>query len=115
MRKVFAPMMIALMVGACATGSTATIDEVQKLTTKFCAFVPTAKTIAEILTSGGGGWGTGGGGGGGGGNFAVNKATAIASAICAAVTTNPQSEGNVPGRYVPVVNGVKIEGYKVKR
>lgn len=113
MRKVFAPMMIALMVGACATGSTATIDEVQKLTTKFCAFVPTAKTIAEILTSGNGaGSGTGGGGGG---NFAVNKATAIASAICAAVTTNPQSEGNVPGRYVPVVNGVKIEGYKVKR
>ena len=68
--------------------------EIQGYTRLACSFVPTIGTIANILSSG-----------------AATPAVAIASDICAAVTTAPLADG--PGR-VPKVRGVVIKGSFVR-
>lgn len=67
--------------------SPATVSKVQTLAIAACAFEPTAATVAKLFTT----------------SSLVTTADSIAQAICKAVTTNVQAEGNVPGRYIPAV------------
>ena len=72
----------------------AKIKEVQEWTKTICKFVPTVGTIANILSGG-----------------QAMPVTAIADAICNAVTTAPLADG---GRRTPKVNGVVVKGKFVK-
>lgn len=85
------------------TPGPATVANVQATAIQICAFEPTAATVAKLVTS----------------SDIVTTADAVAKAICNAVTTNVQAEGNVPGRYIPAVKQsdgtlVIIHGRKVK-
>lgn len=90
--------------GATGTGTapnptvTATITQVQNATVNLCAFVPTAATIAGIFASG---------------NSLVSSITQAAQLICNAVASHPAAARR--GAFIPVVNGVRIQGHFVKR
>jgi len=85
---------LALSLGACTTTQTTdTISKVQEYTRLACSFVPTAKTVAAIFTTG------------------LTSAFDTATAICNAVTTAPLADG--PGDRTPRVRGVKVEGKRV--
>jgi len=73
-------------------------DEVMEKTVDACGFLPTAATVVNIVAAG---------------NPSLMTATAIAGAICAAVTPKHP----VMGLYepVPMVAGVPIEGTFIKK
>ena len=73
------------------------VSSVQSVATTICKYVPTAETVAKILT----GW------------AGSVTADAIAGAICNAVTTNPLADGPNRDSYTPNVNGVVIHGHFV--
>ena len=78
------------------------IADVQSATTAACSFVPTAITIANLVTAD---------------NGIVQTADGIASAICGAVTKAPAGAVTSLHRRAtaPItVNGVTIHGYFVK-
>lgn len=77
----------------------ADVDAVQNATVQACGFLPTAATVGNILAAG---------------DPNMLAATAVATAICAAVTkpTAPVMGLIEP---VPTVNGVPIEGTFVKK
>ena len=74
------------------------VDEVIETTVDACGFLPTAATVANIIAAG---------------NPSMMTATAIAGAICAAVTPKPPIMGLMEA--VPMVNGVPIEGHFVRK
>ena len=75
------------------------IAAVQAASAKICKFLPTAASVAAILTAG---------------NPAVTGVAATAAAICAAVTvSNPVTlfgMGETKPKECPKVNGVCVEG-----
>jgi len=95
-----APVAAALALSGCAGGVTpatvsATIAQVQQATVLTCSFLPTAATVAGILS---------------GGNPLVTTAAAIAQAICTAVT----AKGARKGGPAPMVGNVVVHGRWVK-
>lgn len=68
------------------------ISDVQSLATSACQFVPTAATIAAIVSKSG----------------RVSSAADMASAICAAIA--PQASGPGSSRTPGYVHGVKVRG-----
>lgn len=81
--------------GVDAAKLAAEVTKVQTLTASACRFVPTAASVASILTAG---------------NPAVVGAGAVATAICQAVTgSRPLGlvGGGIPQ---PEVNGIVVEG-----
>lgn len=71
------------------------IAETQSIATQICRFVPTAQTVANILSAG---------------NPALQTAGSIASAICNAVSATTARRGAV----APNVAGVRIAGHFVR-
>ncbi len=122
MKKVLVACMLAASValGGCATGGaagggvvvtppdiTGIVAQIQSYCKIACGFVPTAATIANILS---------------GGNPGVMAATAVSEAICKAISP-PMLAGRkafvattVKGWHVTpgAVNGVQIEGSRVR-
>ena len=102
-RKLFfaAPVAAALALSGCATGGvtpatvTTTITAVQQAAVLACGFLPTAATVASILS---------------GGNPLVSTASAIAQAICTAVTAKAFRRGGP----APMVGNVVVHGRFVK-
>jgi hypothetical protein len=102
-RKLFfaAPVAAALVLSGCAGGGvtpatvSATISQVQQAAVLACGFLPTAATVASILS---------------GGNPLVTTAAGIAQAICTAVTAKAVRRGGP----APSVGGVVIHGRFVK-
>jgi hypothetical protein len=74
----------------------AVVTQVQQTTASACAFVPTAETVAGIFFSG---------------NAAYQTATAIADAVCRAVSNKSVRRGAGP----PKVAGVVVKGHSVSR
>jgi len=92
LRKFMLAGAVALSLGGCAGVDTATvISQVQQATVLACGFLPTATTVANILAAG---------------NPAVSAVSAVATAICTAVT----SKGVRRGGAIPNVNGVDVHG-----
>lgn len=74
------------------------VSKVQVLTVKLCKFLPTASSVAAILTAN---------------NPAVVGVSAVATAICGAVTRRSHSLlGDAAPK--PEVNGIVVEGEYVK-
>jgi hypothetical protein len=73
------------------------VEEIRLATCRLCRFFPTAATVANILSAG---------------NPALMTGTAIAAAICAAVTRkqNQQAFGLIGHKEPPMVEGIVIEG-----
>jgi hypothetical protein len=71
------------------------IDTVQRLTVQCCGFLPTVGTVASIVTAG---------------NPTVLTATAVATAICSAVSPTKTAQGLLSMDGPPTVNGVVVEG-----
>jgi hypothetical protein len=73
------------------------VETIRLATCRLCRFFPTAATVANILAIG---------------NPALMTASAIAGAICAAVTRkqNQQAFGLVGRNAPPTVEGIVIEG-----
>lgn len=69
------------------------VVKVQALTARTCAFVPTAASVAAMLTAG---------------NPAVVGVGAVAMAICKAISSKAAVKGVIQPR--PMVNGVEIKG-----
>jgi len=96
-------ILASLALGGCATtggGQQSPEDivaQVQKTTAQICSFVPTAATVAALVS---------------GGNPTIVSATALAQAICAAVT---RPKARAKGAAIPTVNGVAIEGRFIRR
>ena len=94
------PLLGTLLVAGCGSftnpfnGQTVTITpaDVQAAAVQACGFLPTAATVAGILTA----------------SPYLATATAVASAICAAVT--PTKSASKLGAAVPMVNGVVVHG-----
>jgi hypothetical protein len=88
-------MLLPLLLLGCGTGSLdSQVKDVQAAAVKACGFLPTASSVAAILSAG---------------NPAVTGVTAVATAICAAVTkVAPQARGLE--QECPRVNGVCVEG-----
>lgn len=101
MRKLLlaASAAFAMSLGGCATTGNGTFDlasfiaSVQADTNLVCAFIPTAETVANIVSTG---------------NPIVATAGAVANAICAAVT--PVKAAGKFGAVAPTVAGVAIHG-----
>lgn len=72
------------------------VAKVRALTEKICAFLPTASSVAAMLAAN---------------NPAVSGVTAIANAICEAVSRKSMA----PDAACPMVNGVCVEGDFKKR
>lgn len=104
MRKflLMAPVVGALSLGGCGTTGNTPADiqqlilQVQAAAVQVCSFLPTAETITAIISAG---------------NPVVGTATAVANAICAAVTAKSARLGET----APQVNGVPIHGTFVRR
>lgn len=94
------------LAGCASTGSitptnvASTIAQVQSTARTICSFVPTANTVANLLSV----IGFGG----------FSGVTAMAAQICNAVINNPMTEGPGGGRTVPRVAGVPIRGKFVR-
>lgn len=95
--RVVAVVMLTVAVSGC--GSNSKFDEqvanIQSITVKTCKYLPTAATVAAILTSG---------------NAVVTGATTIATAICSAVSAKQQALIDS----CPMVNGICIQGEYVR-
>ncbi len=102
MRKYLIAVSATLLLAGCA-GSIPTsggaIKDIQNAAANICRFVPTAKTVADILLSG---------------SMGVQTALSIATSICNAVTINPLADGPGAKNYKPTVNGVRIRGQFIK-
>lgn len=86
--------LIAFALTNCANmGGAPSVGDVQSIAVKACAFLPTAETVAKIISSN---------------SPALNTSAAIASAICAAVAPKSAS-----GASKATVAGVPVEGLKV--
>lgn len=98
MRKILMAMTCCVLLSGCATGGNVdgTIAQIQATARSICSFVPTVETVAKILAGG----------------TAIDTASGIANAICAAVTTRPLADG--PGDGKPRVRGVIIKGQFVR-
>jgi len=92
-----------ITLGGCTTNGTQpaggiTIQDVQNAAVAACSFLPTAASIASLLTA----------------NPAVATASQVAALICEAVTAKPPASAKLrgPNAITVVVNGktVKIEG-----
>lgn len=98
MRKLMLSATTALFLSGCATTGTGGLDipgviaQVQSITASVCMFIPTAETVAGILAAG---------------NPILGTATAVADAICAAVTKKGARLGVGAA---PTVAGVPIHG-----
>jgi len=94
-------LLAAMALGGCAstgTGTTTTaqiISDAQQAATLACGFVPTAATVANIISVG---------------NPLVSTASAIAQAICSAVAAVPVTAAGKFRGTLPTVNGVVIHG-----
>ena len=93
--------LLAFPLAACDTTSgvtqtAAVIAEVQKQAKAICQFVPTIKTVSQILAV----FGVPG----------IGAASDVASQICAALAVNPMAEGDTPGRTPVKVLGVTVHG-----
>lgn len=107
-RLLIVPALLAgITLGGCATtggagagGVSETISQIQSVAQQVCGFVPTATTVARVITTF-----TGGGG-------AVDMVSQIASGICAAVASAPKSmvRGKKRLARAPVYRGVRIQG-----
>jgi predicted small secreted protein len=101
MKRLFVPAIVAasLSLAGCATTGgaidiTSLISEVQAGTNAACAFVPTAETVAGIISAG---------------NPIVSTASAIINAICAAVAPTKAGALRRAGA-PPTVAGVVVHG-----
>lgn len=99
MRNVFMSLVFALALAGCASTQETndTIKQVRDYTVIACGYLPTAATIAKIITN----------------STIVDTAQGIAAQICAAVTTLPLAEG--PGKRQAVVKGIVVKGRFVRR
>lgn len=89
------PLLVLTMSGCSALDKVAAnVGDVQSLAVKACAFLPTAETVRAILAAG---------------SPTLTTSSAIASAICAAIS--PKAG---PGAGRATVAGVAIEGLKVR-
>ncbi len=86
-----AALAAAITIGGCASGGGSSVSSIQQAAVIACGFLPTAKTVADILAAG---------------NALVSTVDAVASAICAAVGTKNARRGGG----VPTVAGVVIHG-----
>jgi hypothetical protein len=92
-----------LSIAACTPTQTAdltkVVDAVQKAAVITCKFVPTATTVANIISAG-----------------SAAVPSQIADTICAAVTTSSITQAFVSEQPVVVVNGktVTVEGHFVR-
>lgn len=85
-----------LLLACCLFLTGCNSDEVQRLTTKFCGFIPTVETIAAIFLQSG----------------STANSVGIAQAICNAVTTLPKAQG--PNQPVARVGAVIVQGRFVR-
>jgi hypothetical protein len=97
-------MSAALLLAGCDTTDSAAkvsaaIADVQAKARQYCAFVPTAATVAELLKTMVPG---------------LTGTVGVAQAICNAVTNNPMAEGPGKRQRFGQVSGVVIEGHLVK-
>ncbi len=98
---------LSVALGSCGTTGTATtgttttsiIADAQKIAVQICGFLPTAATVAGILSAG---------------NPAVATAAGIAQAICTALAAVPKVGGKRLGGPGPSVMGVPIHGKFVR-
>jgi hypothetical protein len=100
MRKTIIPLLVVMSLTGCATpGTPGSIDvsQVQAIATQVCGFVPTAETVISIFASG---------------NPIYQTASAIANAICGAVTAPKSARRR--GAAVPTVSGVPVHGTFVR-
>lgn len=74
------------------------VTQVQTVSKQVCSYVPTAQSVARILSALGVGY--------------VSAAADVAGQICAAVTTAPLADG--PGDHKPRVAGVIVRGKFVR-
>jgi len=100
------PLVGLLSLGGCATtGSnvsenvSAVIEQVRQVAVATCGFLPTVETVAAIISAG---------------NPLVSGASAIATAICAAVSSIPPRTAGKRGGAVPTVAGVVVHGRFVR-
>lgn len=100
MKKILISMSLLLTLTACnppdALNVAPSVSTVQGATVQACKFLPTAATVASLLSS----------------SSSISTAASIASAICNAVTSIPLADG--PGDRKPRVNGIVIKGQFVK-
>lgn len=110
MKRLTILVLALALVGCSSEKREETIAQVQKLTVQICSFLPSVKTVSDILSAG---------------NPVVTGATAVAQAICDAVTANPtgvqpatflqiEDEAKPTEKPCPEVNGVCIQGEFVK-
>lgn len=104
MRKILLSGALAagFILSGCATTGTdqkAFIEQVRQAAVAVCGFLPTAQTVGSIILAG---------------NPAFVTASAIANAICAAVTA-PEVKALGPRRAPPVVAGVVIHGEFIRK
>lgn len=99
MRKIAIATVVSIALAGCQTiapgaglSLAVLISDVQSLASSACQFVPTAATIAAIVSK----------------SNAVSSASQMAAAICAAVA--PQASGPGSSKTPGYVNGVKIRG-----
>ena len=97
-----APLIGLLSLGGCATtGSNvnAIVEQVRQVAVATCGFLPTVATVVDIIAAG---------------NPLISGASAIASAICAAVNSIPPRTAGRRGGAVPTVAGVVVHGRFVR-
>lgn len=102
MRKLLCVSALVFALNGCASTGTGTgptpadvIAEARNIAVAACGFLPAVSTVAGILAAG---------------NPALTTASAVASAICAAVTAPAAARGT----RIPTVNGVPVQGSFVK-
>jgi hypothetical protein len=98
MRKLLATIVLVGGLSGCATTSTIPridVEEVRLIAVQVCGFLPLVESVAEIIAAG---------------NPALATGSAVANAICAAVTRASAIRG-----VIPVVNGVPVKGRFVAR
>ena len=100
MRRLFLAAVAAASLGGCASTAGTPVDlasfiaQVQATTSAVCSFLPTAETVAGIISTG---------------NPIVTTAGAVANAICAAIGP-VKVAGRLRRATAPTVAGVVIHG-----
>lgn len=91
----YAVIGVALLLGACATVPGGNIvSQIQSTAQSICRFVPTARTVIDIIAAGDG---------------IAQSTSAIATAICSALEFS-KINADQPGGNIPRVNGVRVRG-----
>lgn len=85
-------LVVTVTLTSCVTTDLGTIGAIQAQTAALCRFVPTAKTIASLLS------------------LEIGSIAAIVGEICKAVT----EPATVKAGQRPEISGVPIEGYHVR-